>query len=129
MIEEIILKYGNFADSWIESMYYKLDGLGIKKSIRLKITVSNLQNNCSYETIDLICEDVQNFIFKENTGEQNMSLKDSLILKDDGLIILDFNPIDHFDHLEENPDSCFLIKCKNVKYSFLSFYEPDRADM
>ena len=53
-------------------------------------------------------------------GITDFAPKDVFIKEENGLITFDFFPIDHFDYLEENPSSEFIIKCKEISYEVLS---------
>ena len=38
-------------------------------------------------------------------------------------ILLDFDPIDHFDYLKENSDSSFLVICKKIEAVFVKYHD------
>ena len=122
MIKDIINKYGEFSDSWItEIKYYKkminTEDINV---IELIINCANKQNDYIYEVVNLTFKNIVSFNFSEINNSDNFASSDILIKTERELITFDFFPIDYFDYLEENPNSNFIIKCKEVSYKVLS---------
>ena len=122
MIKDIINKYGEFSDSWItEIKYYKkminTEDINV---IELIINCANKQNDYIYEVVNLTFKNIVSFNFSEINKSDNFASSDVLIKTERELITFDFFPIDYFDYLEENPNSNFIIKCKEVSYKVLS---------
>ena len=59
-----------------------------------------------------------------NQKLNNFGLFLFILLKKEGdTLLFGFLPIDHFDYLEENPESIFNIKCKSIEYDFIKLNE------
>jgi hypothetical protein len=121
MLKEILDKYGEFSDSWITEIKYskKNNQINSIRIIEILITCANKQNDYTYEVIKLKFIDVFEFKFSEINNGDNFATNDVLLKKEGDTILFDFLPIDHFDYLEENPESNFKIKCKSIEYDFI----------
>lgn len=123
MLKEILDKYGEFSDSWINEIIYfkKNNQKKTIKNIEILMTCANKQNDYIYEVIKLKFIDVFEFKFNEINNGDNFATSDVLVKKEGETILFDFLPIDHFDYLEENPQSDFKIKCRRIEYDFIKF--------
>lgn len=117
MIENFIKKYGELSDSIVYEINFKLYNL---KEIELILYCANIENSFIYETVKVLLKDVTELSFYENENYNNFSFKDVLIKNEEGIILFDFDPIDHFDYLEESQQSKFKIKFKNLEYMVIS---------
>ncbi|WP_028888960.1 hypothetical protein [Tenacibaculum ovolyticum] len=116
MIRNVLNKYREFSDSLLVNILYNYNIDNSKSYIELTLSCINVENNFSYEKVKLIMKEIEEFILIEPYNADNkMVIKDALLKEENGLIIFDFDPIDHFDYLEENPNSTFKIKSKQIK--------------
>lgn len=119
MLKDIIDKYGSFSDSWINSVETSKE----PSEIKISITCSNHLNNYKYETIHLI---LRNIIFSNIDRfylKNIMALKKGLLERKGDFILLDFDPIDHFDYLNENSDSSFIVNFKEIEVVFVKYLD------
>jgi len=117
MIKELIKQYGNLCDSWIDEISINRKKENVIEEITISIGINCANTtNYNYEKIILVFEKVIKFNIKENHSLINFSPKEVFIKSDEGKIILDFDPIDNFEYLEENVDSNFKIVSK--KFTF-----------
>lgn len=119
MLNNIIDKYGSFSDSWINSVEASKE----HSEIKISITCSNLLNGYKYETIylilsNLVFSNIDMFWLKKYNG-----IKDGLLEMKGDYILLDFDPIDHFDNLKENSDSSFIVICKKIEAVFVKYQD------
>ncbi|WP_418264586.1 hypothetical protein [Flavobacterium faecale] len=117
MIKKIIEDYYEFSDSWISEI--KLFENNNENVFDLIIHCANKGKNYNYEKVKISFIEV---IFYKLIGENGISdfaPKDVYIKEEDGVITFDFFPIDHFDYLEENPNSNFIIKCRKIEFKVL----------
>jgi hypothetical protein len=116
MIEKIIEDYAEFSDSWIsEITLYNNENI-----IEIIIHCANKNKDYSYEKVKISFKKIINYVLIEKNRISDLAPKDVLINEKNGIITFDFFPIDHFDYLEENPNSEFIIKCKEISYEVLS---------
>ena len=127
MLNEIIKKYGEFPDSWIKNINYFVNDNS--RIIEITIVCANNQNENKYEIIILCFLDIIEFRFLELHSPDNFATGDVFIKQIEDIITFDFCPIDHFDYLEENPNSNFKIKCKKMDYKYISKYDKTDSDM
>lgn len=119
MLEEIKLKYSHFHDAQIS----KINIIEKYGNIDLNLTLSctNSQNDYNLDNIKLNFIDVTSFIlnFKKNDGI--LTIFACFLEKENNIITIDFDCI-FFDknNLRENPNSQFIIKCKEIGYEVLS---------
>lgn len=110
MLENLISIYGTFDDFILNKIEYFFD----EKKANVFIYCFN-RKSMNYENIKIELFDIINFftidfiyyhqsIFVDRIGDN---------------IVFDFDPIDHFDFLKENPKSKFKIMCKAVKFHIL----------
>ena len=118
-MEKIILKYREFADSWISNIQFSSNA----NKIVITITCSNLLNNYKYETIELELIDITFHRIDKNFLKVNSGIKAALIRKDKSVYTVDFDPIDYFDYLKENPESSCIIKCKKIENHYKGEYK------
>lgn len=118
MIKKIIEDYCEFSDSWISEI--KLFENNSENVFELIIHCANKSKNYSYEKVKFSFTKVICYKLIGKKGITDFAPKDVYIKEDNGLITFDFFPIDHFDYLEENPNSEFIIKCKEISYEVLS---------
>lgn len=124
MLINFINTYGELSDSNVTSFCYNygdvMSPVHILPSIEMKVYCHN-KIKVDYENIWIRLNDVLILQLNDDSiNRQIFAVKDALISEADGFILLDFNPIDHFTHLEENPDSRFKIKCKSLEYKIIS---------
>lgn len=116
MIDKIKMKYENFSDSWISSVE-KSNG-----EVRLTIVCSNVQNRFKYEKIMLVFTKVDFFVHDQSLGFTDIVIIDALLKYDGEFVLFDIDPLDHFDYLEENENSKFKLRSKNISHSFIELY-------
>jgi hypothetical protein len=86
----------------------------------LIIHCANRNKEYSYEKIKFLFSKIISYQLIRENIVNNFAPKDVFIKAKNGIITFDFFPIDHFDYLEENPNSEFIIKCKEISYIVLS---------
>lgn len=118
MINEIINKYENFSDALIsEIIYHSIENI---KEVEVVISCMNALNNFNYEKIRLYFIDVISIRFNENENESSTVINSALIRNDNGIIILDFFPLNYEEgSLKENENSDLKIKCRKLNYCIL----------
>ncbi|UZO82097.1 hypothetical protein NBT05_06390 [Aquimarina sp. ERC-38] len=116
MIKEIYEKYGEFSDSWIEKIDISKD------TVSLTLICANKMNSFKYEKILLELMLLEKIILNKNSYEDIIGIKDLLLKENENYIVMDLDPIDHFDYLKENPQSNFKIWCKDINYKFIEEY-------
>jgi hypothetical protein len=122
MLEEIIEKYGKFSDSLVSEISYKcyITEKGTEDdTIEVVLRCMNFKNENKFERIKLKFVGVMVYKFSQNKQYPSLFLDEVYIKEEDGIITFDFFPIDYFDYLEENPNSEFIVKCKEVSYKVL----------
>jgi hypothetical protein len=122
MLKEIIEKYEKFPDCLIKAVTYNMS-ISEKNddSIETIISCFNLQNENKREIIQIIFKDIELIKFSQIKRFPSLFLNEIYIKREkSNLITFDFFPIDHFDYMEENPNSEFIIKCKEITYKVLS---------
>lgn len=122
MLEEIIEKYEKFPDCLIKEINY---GFSISEKnydfVVVIISCFNFKEENRREIIRIVFKNIELIKFSQINRFPSLFLDEVYILQEkDGIITFDFFPIDHFDYLEENPNSEFIIKCKEVSYEVLS---------
>jgi hypothetical protein len=120
MLEEIIEKYEKFPDCLIKTVKYSVSiSEENNDSVETIISCFNLKEENKREIIRIIFKNIELIKFSQINRFPSLFLDEIYIKEDNGLITFDFFPIDHFDYLEENPNSEFIIKCKQVSYEVL----------
>lgn len=120
MLEKINFFYKKFSDCLIKKTKYD-SYISEESKERIEVTLScfNFERENRREIIKLIFEDLITVKFIQIKNNPSLFLDEVYILEENELITFDFFPIDHFDYLEENPNSNFIIKCKKVSYEVL----------
>lgn len=113
MINNIKEKYHLFSDSVITKIQYN-------KSIENTICIVGLRSynwkTSEYDVIELVFEDCIYFRFFESTKITSTIVSNALLEKKDDIVIFDFFPLYYSDDkIIENPNSDFIIKCKNIQ--------------
>jgi hypothetical protein len=118
MIEKIIENYFELSDSWIS----EIKSIDSNNEITLELIIhcANRNKDYSYEKVKFLFSKIISYQIIRKNIVNNFAPKDVFIKEKDGIITFDFFPIDHFDYLEENPNSDFIIKCKEISYEVLS---------
>ena len=122
MLNEIIDKYGKFPDSLIKVVKYSIS-ISEKNddSVETIISCFNGKEENKREIIRIIFKNIELIKFSQINCFPSLFLNEIYIKKENnGLITFDFFPIDHFDYLEENPNSNLIIKCKNIEYEIIT---------
>jgi len=114
-IKELTNKYRTFTESFVESVSYNKT----LKHISLIMICSNYLNKYQKEKIKLEFINVSIFIWKNIFDKPNMIVLEAILKKKGNTIIFDMDPIDHFDFLEENPDSQYKIVAEKIKYNVI----------
>ena len=118
MIDKLIDTYGMFSDAIIKDI--KISSLENNTSIlEMNILACNTQTN-QYEY--LFIEYIEVTVLKIDDKSVLFAPSDILISVNEENILFDFFPIDHFDYLEENPNSIFKLKCKSIEYRVIKPY-------
>ena len=115
MFNEILKKYERFSDGLILELIYRssLD----KKKVEVLIKCMNKEIGYRWETIRMHFIDVVFFRFIENESFSSTVINSALLNKEAGLITFDFFPLIFGDSkLEENNNSDFIVKCKDVNF-------------
>ena len=122
MLKEIVDKYEKFPDSLIKMVKYSISiSENDNNTIETIISCFNLKEDNKREIIQIIFTEIELFKFSQIKRFPSLFVNEVFIKREnDGLITFDFFPIDHFDYLEENPNSAFIIKCKEISYEVLS---------
>lgn len=123
MFAEFIDTYGELSDSIVISFSYSygdiLSRIPISPSIDIKVYCYN-KTKANYEIITVCFKDVTEIQLRDSRNIPIFAVSDAFISETDGIILFDFNPIDHFTHLEQNPDSRFKVKCKYLEYKVIT---------
>lgn len=117
MIQEIIEKYCELSDSWVSEVKLLNNNENI---LELIIDCANKSKDYSYEKVKFSFTKMISYKLIGKNGVTDFAPKDVFINQKEGVITFDFFPIDHFDYLEENPNSEFIIKCREISYEVLS---------
>ncbi len=123
MLKEIIEKYGDFHDALISEINYKCHDEYIYPDNRILEVILRCQNfeNGEYEIVKLMFKHVRKYSFSEEFSGSSLLIYSALLKKEEDIIIFDFFAIIYGDWLlKENPNSNFIIKCKEVSYEVLS---------
>jgi len=129
MISEIKNKYKGFHDALIFDILYS-NRHGKQKGLTPKVIVGlnafNIQTE-KWEQLKLIFSDVVKFWFFEGKNEKGKAVNSTVVFeayieKIDDLIIFDFFAlqVDGRDLLAENPNSDFVIHCKDINYELVN---------
>jgi hypothetical protein len=118
MLEKIIKDYSEFSDSWISEII--IFSKNNETVLELIIHCANKNKNYNYEKVKISFKNGINYKIIKDFEINSFAPKDVFINKNNDIITFDFYPIDHFDYLEENPKSNFIIKCKDISYEILS---------
>jgi len=121
MLEKLNFIYKKFPDCLVQQINYKSYlSEESKESIEITLSCYNFEKEGKREIINIIFKDLTLIKFIRINNNPSLFLDEIYIKEDEGLITFDFFPIDHFDYLEENPNSEFIIKCKKISYEVLS---------
>ncbi|HAL83961.1 MAG TPA: hypothetical protein DCO83_18400 [Mucilaginibacter sp.] len=124
MIAEIKDKYKGFHDALILNVNYSTVDvrykLGTKRNLIAEVHVFNQQTNI-WEIIKLIFTDVIKFRFFESKKICSTAIFETYIEQFDDLVVFDFFAlqVDGRDQLAEDPNSTFVVHCKEVKYEVM----------
>ncbi len=122
MIKDFINKYGQLSDSIIKEVnFVKLlkDNKEINL-IKLKIYCFNIVSDFDYEIVELYFNDIVSLSFNIDKDFLFFSPSDVLIKIIENDVLFDFDPLDYFDYLEENPNSKFKIKSRFFEFDKVS---------
>ncbi|TPG36293.1 hypothetical protein [Flavobacterium pectinovorum] len=120
MLEQIILNYKKFADCLIKEVdYFNFKSNDDQRSIEITMSCLNFQNENKKEIIKVIFKGLKLLKFIRVNDYPSLFLDEVYISNENGLITFDFFPIGYVDYLEENPNSTFIIRCKEVLYEVL----------
>ncbi|MCL1670607.1 hypothetical protein [Elizabethkingia ursingii] len=113
MIEQIKNNYELFSDAIIQEInYFKRMNVNISE---VHINLYNWATD-NRENIILIFKDITLFRFCRYPNLSNSVISNALIKKEKEIITFDFFPIYYSDsHIEENSNSDFIIKCKELE--------------
>ena len=115
MIQEIIKKYGVIPDSNVNNISYVYK----TNTAEIEMYCGNIENDFKYETIQIKFKDVKELILKSPGASAIFAPTEVFIQVKNDIILFDFDPIFDIDSLEENPESLFKIKCKEVSYTVI----------
>ena len=119
MLEEIKLKYSHFHDAQIYKINF-IEESG-NNDLNLILSCTSSQNDYNLDNVKLSFIDITSFKlnFKKNMGL--FTIFACFLKAENDLITVDFDCI-YFDedNLKENPNSEFIIKCKQISYEVLS---------
>lgn len=119
MLEKITSNYGKFPDSLIERIiFYPITG-STESNIEVILSCYNIKNEMKNEIIKLSFKKIEQIKLSQFKDNPSLFLNEIYTENKNGLIIFDFFPIDHFDYLEENPNSNFIIKCSEIDFEVL----------
>ena len=119
MLEKITSEYAKFPDSLIEGIYFFPISKESDSTIEVILSCFNLKKENKNEIIKLIFTKIELIKFNQFNDDPSLFLDEIYIDYKNDLITFDFFPIDHFDYLEENPNSNFIIKCRKISYEVL----------
>ena len=91
-----------------------------KESIEITLSCFNFEKQGKKEIINIIFKDLILIKFIRVNNNPSLFLDEVYLNEENGIITFDFFPIDYFDYLEENPNSEFIIKCKEISYKVLT---------
>ncbi|AQX85882.1 hypothetical protein I6H88_03070 [Elizabethkingia bruuniana] len=113
MIEQIKKNYELFSDAVIQEFNYS-NKIGAN-SCEIHINLYNWTTD-SRENIILVFKKISLIRFYNNSQINSTVISSALIKKENGVITFDFFPKYYNDlHIEENENSKFIIKCKEVE--------------
>jgi hypothetical protein len=119
MLEEIKLKYSHFHDAQIYKINFQ-EEYG-NNNLILMLSCTSSQNDYNLDNLKISLIDVVSFKydFKKNMGL--LTIFACFLKTENDLITVDFDCI-YFDeeNLKENPNSQFIIKCREISYEVLS---------
>ncbi|WP_281310559.1 hypothetical protein [Flavobacterium flavigenum] len=119
MLEKITPRYGNFPDSLIERIiFYPITG-STESNVEVLLSCYNIKNEMKKEMIKLSFKKIKQIKLSQLNDNPSLFLNEIYIENKNDLITFDFFPIDHFDYLEENPNSSFIIKCSEIDFEVL----------
>lgn len=124
MITEIKSRYQRFHDCIILNVLYSVKDLGdvsgSKREATLHVQTHDYQIG-NLEKVKLIFLDVTKFKFFESEKICNTVIFEVLIEERDNLTVFDVDclQLDGRDQLAENPNSNFVIHCKEIKYEIM----------
>ncbi|UWY26879.1 hypothetical protein N4T20_14240 [Flavobacterium sp. TR2] len=119
MLEKITSEYAKFPDSFIEKVNFTPISKTSESIIEIILSCFNIKKGNKKEIIKLILKKIEILKFNQFNDNPSLFLDEIYINNENDLITIDFFPIDHFDYLEENPNSAFIIKCKEISYEVL----------
>jgi hypothetical protein len=122
MIKDFINKYGQLSDSIIKEVNFVklLKDNKEMNLIKLKIYCFNMGSDFDYEMIELHFNDIVSLSFNIDKDFLFFSPSDVLIKIIENDVLFDFDPLDYFDYLEENPNSKFKIKSRFFEFDKVS---------
>jgi len=121
MIEEIKKKYDPFSDTLVEIINYN-ESIGLVSIIMICENEFNDLNNFNRERIKITLHEVSFFNVEGYFAKPDIMIGGLLLEKCDKGVLLDINPIEYFDYMNENPKSKGKIIAKAVTYEFLEVY-------
>jgi len=119
MLEKITTYYGKFPDSLVRQIIFNPVTGNRASNIEVTLSCYNIKHEMRPEIIKLCFKDIVEIKLTQFKNNPSMFLDEIYINNINGLIVFDFFPIDHFDYLEENPNSNFIIKCNTINYEVL----------
>ncbi|QMW02854.1 hypothetical protein [Spirosoma foliorum] len=122
MLSEIINTYEQFSDSLILKVCYisLTENSSNSRTIEVVIRCMNKLNDYEWDVIKLSFLDVIKFRFIENENTSSTLINSALLKREDGNVIVDFFPLYYSQSsLLENPNSDFIIYCKDLKYEVI----------
>jgi hypothetical protein len=119
MLEEIKLKYSRFHDAQICKIIFN-DKYG-NNDLNLILSCTSSQNDYNLDNIKISFIDVISFKFNFKKSMGLLTIFACFLKTENDIITVDFDCIylDE-DNLKENPNSEFIIKCKEISYEVLS---------
>ena len=120
MLAEIKSKYHEFGDAVISEIIYSVTG-DYKRNVVVKLNAYNWQID-KREAITLSFGNVVKFRFSETKKTNSTVIFEAYIGKIDDLIIFDFFALQISQNkVAEDPNSDFVIHCKDMKYEVMPF--------
>lgn len=115
MINKFINLFGTLSDSIVTEVSFnkKINTSEENNSVKLKIY--GYQNHSDYVHVTIEFTEIVSMKFSCDERFNNFAPSDVLI-RHDGMVFFDFDPIDYIDHLEENPNSAFKILSKGFDF-------------
>jgi hypothetical protein len=124
MVVEIKEIYKGFHDALILNISYSAHDaaykFGTKKNLTVQVHAFNQQNK-TWQIIKLLFIDVIKFRFFESTKICSIAIFEAYIERVEDLVVFDFFAlqVDGRDQLAEDPDSTFVVHCKDVNYEVM----------